>query len=114
VTQPSGVLDERPLSLYRVPRSEGRNSRGEVQVQSPLLSRRTEGNPGRRVRQARGIHQEACEQYGRTLEASYSALGDDDAYLILDGPNANVIAGSLAATVGGVGKSVDRYATDSR
>jgi uncharacterized protein with GYD domain len=38
------------------------------------------------------------------LEAIYWALGDDDAYIIVDGPSSNVIAGSLAAAVSGVGK----------
>jgi uncharacterized protein with GYD domain len=47
---------------------------------------------------------ELSSRMGVTLEALYWALGDDDAYLIFDGPSANVIAGSLAATVGGVGK----------
>ena len=47
---------------------------------------------------------ELSSSMGVTVEALYWALGDDDAYIILDGPSANVIAGSLAATVGGVGK----------
>ena len=41
---------------------------------------------------------------GVTFEAIYWALGDDDAYLILDGPIANVIAGSLAASMAGTGR----------
>ena len=41
---------------------------------------------------------------GATVKALYWALGDEDAYIILDGPSANVIAGSLTATVGEVGK----------
>jgi uncharacterized protein with GYD domain len=41
---------------------------------------------------------------GATIEAVYWALGDDDAYVLVDGPSANVVAGSLAAAVGGVGK----------
>jgi uncharacterized protein with GYD domain len=47
---------------------------------------------------------ELSSRMGATVEAVYWALGDDDAYVILDGPSANVIAGSLAATAGGVGK----------
>ena len=47
---------------------------------------------------------ELISSMGATLEAVYWALGDDDAYVILDGPSSNVIAGSLAASLGGVGK----------
>jgi uncharacterized protein with GYD domain len=47
---------------------------------------------------------ELASTMGATVEALYWALGDDDAYIILDGPSANVIAGSLAATAGGTGK----------
>lgn len=41
---------------------------------------------------------------GVTFEAIYWALGDDDAFIIVDGPSANVIAGSLAASMSGTGK----------
>lgn len=34
---------------------------------------------------------------GTTIEAVYWALGEDDAYVLVDGPSANVVAGSLAA-----------------
>ena len=40
---------------------------------------------------------------GLTVEALYWALGDDDAYIIFDGPSANAVAASLAATAGGTG-----------
>jgi uncharacterized protein with GYD domain len=41
---------------------------------------------------------------GLSVEACYWALGDDDAYIIFDGQNANAIAASLAATSAGIGK----------
>jgi uncharacterized protein with GYD domain len=47
---------------------------------------------------------ELANNMGATIEALYWALGDDDAYIIFDGPSANVIAASLAATAGGTGK----------
>ncbi len=47
---------------------------------------------------------ELSSSMGATVEALYWALGDDDAYIILDGPSTSVIAGSLVATAGGVGK----------
>lgn len=47
---------------------------------------------------------ELSNRMGITIEAIYWALGDDDAYIILDGPSASVIETSLAATAGGLGK----------
>ena len=41
---------------------------------------------------------------GVTFEAIYWALGDDDAFIIAEGPSANVIAGSLAASMSGTGR----------
>ena len=41
---------------------------------------------------------------GVTFEAIYWALGEDDAYIIMDGPSANVIAGSLVSSMSGTGK----------
>lgn len=41
---------------------------------------------------------------GLSVETFYWALGDDDVFIIFDGPSANAIAGSLVATAGGIGK----------
>jgi uncharacterized protein with GYD domain len=41
---------------------------------------------------------------GLSVEALYWALGEDDAFIIFDGPSANAIAASLAATSAGTGK----------
>jgi uncharacterized protein with GYD domain len=41
---------------------------------------------------------------GLSIEAFYWALGEDDVFIIFDGPSANAIAASLVASAGGIGK----------
>ena len=47
---------------------------------------------------------ELMSSMGISLEAVYWSLGDEDIVVILDGPIENVVGGSIAATLSGVGK----------